>query len=71
MFFKRCLTLFEVRAICQQQTSISQVRVGSYIKSNDIHNMTIDYPDKPNDSSCGFIFFLLVLFLICLIHYFF
>jgi hypothetical protein len=67
--FKRCLTPFEVRAICQQQTSISQVKVGTYIKSNDIHNMTIDYPDESNDSSCAFILFLFVFFLILLIFF--
>jgi hypothetical protein len=32
--FKRCLTLVEIRAIHQQQTSISQVKVGTYINSH-------------------------------------
>ncbi len=36
--FKRCLTLVEIRAIHQQQTSIKQVKVGNYINGNKIHN---------------------------------
>lgn len=32
--FKRCLTLIEMRAIYQQQTSIKQVKVGTYINHN-------------------------------------
>ncbi|CAF4785808.1 unnamed protein product [Rotaria sp. Silwood1] len=31
--FKRCLTLLEIQAIHQQQTSIKQVKVGTYIHS--------------------------------------
>ncbi|CAF4124790.1 unnamed protein product, partial [Adineta steineri] len=31
--FKRCLTLDEIRAIRQQQTSIKQVNVGTYINN--------------------------------------
>ena len=65
--FKRCLTLFEVRAIRQQKTSVSQIKVGTYIKSNNIHNMTINYPVESDDSSCDPVLFLFVLFLIFLI----
>ncbi len=36
--FKRCLTHVEIRAIYQQQTTVSQVKVGTYIKSNKIFN---------------------------------
>ena len=41
--FKRCLTLIEIRAIHQQLTSIEQVKVGTYINSNKMHNMRVDY----------------------------
>ena len=40
--FKRCLTLLEIQAIHQQQTSIKQVKVGTYINSNKIHNIKVD-----------------------------
>ena len=40
--FKRCLTLLEIQAIHQQKTSIKQVKVGTYINSNKIHNIKID-----------------------------
>ncbi|CAF1363261.1 unnamed protein product [Rotaria sordida] len=40
--FTQCLTPFEIRAIHQQQTSITQVKVGTYINSNKMHNMKID-----------------------------
>jgi hypothetical protein len=33
--FKRCLTLVEIRANHEQQTSISQVQVGTYVNSNE------------------------------------
>lgn len=35
---KRCLTLVEIRAICQQQISIQRVKVGTYIKNNEQHH---------------------------------
>ncbi|CAF4397322.1 unnamed protein product [Rotaria sordida] len=40
--FTQCLTTFEIRAIHQQQTSIKQVKVGTYINNNTMHNMKID-----------------------------
>jgi hypothetical protein len=40
--FKRCLTPHEIQAIHQQQTSIKQVKVGTYINSNKIHNIEVD-----------------------------
>lgn len=39
--FKRCLTLLEIRAILKQQTSIKQVKVGTYINNNKLHNSNI------------------------------
>ena len=39
--FKRCLTLFEIRAIVKQQTSIKQVKAGTYINNNKLHNSNI------------------------------
>ncbi|CAF1335453.1 unnamed protein product [Rotaria sordida] len=41
--FTKCLTPFEIRAIHQQQTSITQVKVGTYINSNKMHNMKVDW----------------------------
>ncbi|CAF1006841.1 unnamed protein product [Rotaria sordida] len=41
--YKRCLTLVEIRAIHQQQTSIEQVKVGTYINNNKMHNMQVNY----------------------------
>jgi hypothetical protein len=39
--FKRCLTLVEIRAIYQQQTSISQIKVGTYIKRDKTQNRKV------------------------------
>ncbi|CAF3852295.1 unnamed protein product [Rotaria sp. Silwood1] len=54
--FKRCLTLLEIQAIHQQQTSIKQVKVGTYIhmdqilskESENIKINTRQWLSKPN-----------------------
>jgi len=68
--FKRCLTLVEIQAIYQQQTSVSRIKVGTYIKSNQIHNMKVDCCCKCNHFSYQVIFFLFLVFLIWRICYF-
>jgi hypothetical protein len=68
--FKRCLTFVEIRAIHQQQTSIKQVKVGTYINSNKIDVIKVDCHCKSNYSSYKFIVFLFLVFLTLLIHYF-
>lgn len=68
--FKRCLTLVEIRAIHQQQTSIKQVKVGTYINKNKIHNRNVNCHSHSNYFSYKFIFLLFIVFLILLICYF-
>jgi hypothetical protein len=67
--FKRCLTLGKIRAIHQQQTLISQVKVGTYINSHQIHNIKVDYRSEPGYFLYKFILFLFIVFLILVIRY--
>jgi hypothetical protein len=67
--FKRCLTLLEIRAILKQQTSIEQIKVGTYINNNKLHNSNIIHRSNSNYFSYKFIFLLFLLFLILVIYY--
>ncbi|CAF3999924.1 unnamed protein product [Rotaria sp. Silwood1] len=40
--FKRYLTNLEIQAIYQQQTSIKQIKFGTYINNNKIRNINVD-----------------------------
>ncbi len=57
--FKRCLTLVEIRAIHQQQTSIKQVKVGTYINNN----RNVNCHSNSNDFSYKFISYCFLYFL--------
>ena len=67
--FKRCLTLVEIRAIHQQQTSIEQIKVGTYITSNKTHSRSVNYHRNSDYFSYKFILLRFLVFLIVLICY--
>ena len=50
--FERCLSVMEIRAIYEQQTSIDQVRVGNYMASKTTQRSNNDQPLSFGSFSC-------------------
>ncbi len=67
---KRCLTLVEIRAIHQQQTSIKQVKVGTYINNKKKHTRNVNCHSNSDCFSYKLIFLLFLVFFILMICYF-